>query len=245
MRTPDMPAGGRRTGAVIVAALTVAAVVVGVAAISLPGSSPDRSPQPASSDSAVSVIDLDQGPGADPEAVASCAGPDFASDPETSEVLYDVVQLAAAGTSSVLVLRNPEGELRLCDMAGADAPAVLPLPEATEADPVAFLSNGTAAWDCDGMALGSYRSTTWLLVADGVERVEQRFVVDGAPEPWFSTQAVDGIAHLQTWLGPLPEGVRIAVEQRALDAAGEPVEQDTLPSRAPLPGCTTGDVQIG
>ena len=250
MRTPDAPAGGRRTSAMIVAALTVAAVVVGVAAIRLPGSSaptaPSGSVSPASgSATGTSVIDLDLGPADDPAAVAACAGEGFADDPGEVEVLYDVVQRSPEGTAAVLVLENPDGGLRLCDLAGADAPGVLPVPTPSAGEPVQFLSPGTGVWDCDGLVLGAYRRTTWLVVDASVARVEQRYVVDGVTGPWFSTAPVGGLAHLQTWLGPQPEGVRVTVEQRVLDASGGEVEQSALPGRQPLPGCTGGDVQIG
>lgn len=250
MRTPDQPVGGRRKGAVIVAALTVAAVVVGVAAIRFPA---DPAPSPASSPSVTesgdpdgSSIDLDQGPAADPAAVQACAGEGFADDPADVEVLYDMVQKSPQSTTPVLLLRNPDGDLRMCDLAGEGAPASVPLPSAGVTEPVAFLSNGSAAWDCDGQVLGSYRATTWLVVDEQVDLVQQRFVVDGSPGPWFSTRALGGYAHLQTWLGPQPEGVEIVAEHRVLDDAGDPVRQSTLPARQPLPGCadTGGDVQI-
>jgi hypothetical protein len=254
MRTPDQPAGGRRKGAVIVAALTVAAVVVGIAAIRFPGdSSVSPSSSPASSPSATtssqpdtSLIDLDQGSGTDPAAVEACAGQGFADDPADVEVLYDMVQKSPQSTTPVLLLRNPDGDLRLCDLAGDDVPAVLPLPSAEPAEPVAFLTNGSSAWDCDGPVLGSYRATTWLVVDEQVDLVQQRFVVDGSPGPWFSTRVLGGYAHLQTWLGPQPEGVEIVTEQRVLDDAGDPVQQSALPARQVLPGCaeTGGDAEI-
>lgn len=250
MRTPDLPAGGRRTSAVVVAALTVAAIVVGVAAVRLQGSSPVRSPAGSVSAASrppahASVIELDQGPGDDPAAVAACAGDDLAKDPSDVEVLYDMEQRSPEGTTAVLVLRGDDGDLRLCDLAGADAPGVLPLPTASPAEPVVFLSPGSGVWDCDGLVLSGYRSTTWLAVDPAVAEVEQRFVVDGSPGPWFRTVPADGIAHLQAWLGPQPEGVRIVVEHRVRDATGESVEQSALPARQELPGCTGSDVQIG
>lgn len=249
MRTPDQPAGGRRKGAVIVAALTVAAVVVGIAAIRLPGTSSVSSASSpsvtASADPDASYIDLDHGP-ADPAAVEACAAGGFTGDPADVEVLYDMVQKSPQSTTPVLILRSPDGDLRLCDLAGGGVPAVLPVPSADPAEPVHFLSNGSAAWDCDGPVLGSYRATTWLAVDEQVDLVQQRFVVDGSPGPWFSTRAVGGYAHLQTWLGPQPEGVEIVAEHRVLDDAGDPVKQSILPERQPLPGCaeTGGDAEI-
>jgi hypothetical protein len=248
MRTPHLRAGGRRSGAVIVAGLAVAAVSVGFAAISLPGT-PGTEPRPASTTRApdaagstpsdASVIEVDHGPTSDPDAVAACAGDGFVDDPAEAEVLYDVVQRGPAGTSPVLVLRNAAGDLRLCDIAGADRAAVLPVP--AEGEPVGFLSSGSQAWDCDGRVLSGFRSTTWLLVGDQVIQAQQRFVVDGTPGPWFSTRAVGGIVHLQTWLGPQTQDVEIVAEQQVLDAAGEVVRQDTWPATQRLAGCPMGD----
>ena len=249
MRTPDVPAGGRRASAAVVTALTVAAVVVGVAAVRLNGTPPatptPSGPTPAQGDVS-SVLRIDLGPGSDPLAVAEeCAPEDFAADLGEVEVLYDVVQRSPQGPWSVLVLRNGEGELLLCDLTGAEEPGVLPVPEPTPEEPVAFLTTGRAAWDCDGLVVERYLSTTWLVVHPSVAQVEERYVVDGVPGPWLATQPSAGFAHLQSWLGPQPEGVDVVVERRVLDASGDELPQSALPRRQALPGCTGGDVQIG
>jgi len=153
----------------------------------------------------------------------------------------------AAATNGSLNVRNAAGDLRLCDAAGPDSPAVVPVPEVSDRSPVAFLTNGRAAWDCSGRTVDGYTSTLWLAVGSRVDRVEQRYVVDGEPGPWFGTTARNGYAHLQTWLtGPVTGAATLGVQQRVLDADGAPVAQDALPTnRQPLPGCRDGDVQIG
>ncbi len=239
MRTPDVPASGRR-GAVAVAVVGVAAVVVGIAALTLPRDDSSQPPPAAApGGSSGSTIEVDLGP-ADPAALRGCAGEGFVADPAQAEVLYGVLQRGQDEDTSVLVVRNPAGDVRVCDAAETGSPAVEPLPTASADRPVVFLTNGGATWDCDGEALDGYRSATWLLVHDSVARVEQRFVVDGTPGPWFSTAATGGIAHLPSWLGPQPAGVAIVSEQRALDAEGVVVPQETWPSSERLVGCPEG-----
>ena len=254
MRTPDQPAGGRRKGAVIVAALTVAAVVVGVAAIRFPGdpsvspsSSPASSPSvTTSADPDTSLIDLDQGSGADPAAVEACAGEGFADDPADVEVLYDMVQKSPRARPRCCCSATPTATCGCATWPATTCRRYSRSRRPTPAEPVVLLSNGSGAWDCDGPVLGSYRATTWLVVDEQVDLVQQRFVVDGSPGPWFSTRALGGYAHLQTWLGPQPDGVEIVAEQRVLDDAGDPVQQSALPEREVLPGCgeTGGDAEI-
>lgn len=253
--TPETPASRRRNGAVIVAALGVVAVAVaGFAVGQLAG--PDtsdagqagppvvlgteavREPEP--------TLDLDLGP-TDPQDVAECLIPRFADDAASVEVLYGVRQRTSDGSAAVLVLRNAEGELRLCDVNGGDSPSQLPVPSAGDGEPVVFLSNGRASWDCDGRWLDGYADTTWLAVSPEVDKVQQRFVVDGEPGDWFSTRAQDGYAHLQTWLdGPFAKNTMIKVEHRVLDGSGEEVGQSALPTGPQrLEGCQGADVQIG
>lgn len=253
-RPPDLPAQRRRSGAVIVAALTVAAVVVGVAAVMWPGGSdgagPTATPTSAggsgSGDPDATVVLVDHGPTDDPGAVAACAGTGYADDPAEIEVLYDVEQDAPGTTTPVLLLRNAAGDLRLCDMTGPDSPATLPVPEASSDDPVVELTNTDEAWDCDGTVLTGFRTATWLSVDPAVASIAQRFVVGGTPGQWFSTAPVDGVAHLQTWLGPQVEGAEVVLEQRALDASGEPVGRTSWDGSRTIAGCEGGgDVQIG
>lgn len=253
MRTPDLPAGARRNGLAVIAALTVAALAVGVAAISLPpGSGQDDGDGPAASMTSsstpsgdASVLEIDHGPSDDEAAVADCAGSDFA-DAGDVEVVYDVVQEAPGGTTPVLVLRNADGDLRLCDMTGPDAPASLPLPQADTSEPVVELTNSDRIWNCDGTVLAGFRATTWLSTGPDVAEVAQRFVVDGTAGPWFSTTPVAGVAHLQVWLGPQNEDAEIHLEQRAATSDGTPVETRWDADQR-VAGCTGtgGDVQIG
>ncbi|QNN54068.1 hypothetical protein [Nocardioides mesophilus] len=253
----------RRTVLVLLAALAVGAVLLGGTLLLQPGEGrdgarPEASGGPASAAptgssgtgpaaAAEGSIDLDLGL-ADAAAVTGCldglAG--FATDPTAVQVRYGMQQRSATGSTPVLVLENADGDLLLCDAFGSDRPAQLPVPAASEDRPVAFLSSGRSAWDCDGDAVTGYTSSTWLAVSGAVARVEQRYVVDGAAGPWFTTAPHDGIAHLQTWLGPQPAGTALEVESRVLDAAGDPVPQSTLPAGpAPLTGCAGGDAQIG
>jgi hypothetical protein len=252
MRTPAFPAGARRNGLAVVAALTVAAVAVGVAAISFPPDpSGDGGPAATTTSASepspdASVLEVDHGPGDDPDAVADCAGDGFADDPADVEVLYDVVQEAPDGTTPVLALRNAAGELRLCDMTGPDAPAVLPLPQSDAATPVVELTSGDRVWDCDETVLAGFRATTWLSTEPEVAEVAQRFVVDGTPGPWFSSTPVDGVGHLQVWLDRQAEGAVIHLEQRALHADGSQVDTGWAGTQR-IAGCagTDGEVQIG
>jgi hypothetical protein len=255
MRTPALPTGARRNALAVVAALTVAAVAIGVAAVSMSPASPDRSgdgdpaaasASPSQPSDGASALEVDHGPSADPAAVADCAGDGFADDPADVEVLYDVVQEAPDGPAPVLALRNTDGELRLCDMTGPDAPAVLPLPQSDAATPVVELTAGDRVWDCDETVLAGFRATTWLSTEPDVAEVAQRFVVDGTPGPWFSSTPVGGIAHVQVWLGLQVEDAEIHLEQRALHADGSPVETTWAGSQR-IAGChgTDGEVQIG
>lgn len=239
-----------RLGAVAASALAVVAIMAGAFAVRLAAPDPDAAPPDPAQLSSVdegTVLDLDLGPATDPEGYAACIAGGFAPDMSSIDVLYTVLQRSADGSSPVLLLRNAAGSLRLCDAAGPDSPARLPLPVATADDPVAFLSNGRMSWDCSGTTVDGFTSTTWLAVASVVDLVQQRFWVDGVPGPWFSSQAHDGYAHVQAWLeGPLPAETQLAVQHRVLDADGYPISQNALPSqRQPLLGCTGDDVEIG
>ena len=247
MRTSVFPAGARRHGLVLVAALAVAAVAVG--AVVLSGSGDPTGPSATSGPAAAATSSeraIDHGPADDPDAVADCAGDGFADAVADVDVLYDVAQDAPDGTTPVLALRNAAGELRLCDMTGPDAPAVLPLPRSDAATPVVELTTGDRVWDCDETVLAGFRATTWLSTEPEVAEVAQRFVVDGTPGPWFSSTPVDGVGHLQVWLDRQAEGAVIHLEQRALHADGSQVDTSWAGTQR-IAGCagTDGEVQIG
>jgi hypothetical protein len=234
-------------------AVLVAALLLGAAALKALSGSDGPIPKVATGPSSTTaptttptdVTALDQGP-TDAEDLAACTTPGFTSDGTDPEVLYGVRQLRLDGTSAVLVLRNAEGDVRLCDRFGTDTPAQAPLPTPTAEDPVAFLSNGRAAWTCDGTRLRRFEQSTWLVVSPGVATVRERFWVAGVPGPWFETHAHGGYAHLQTWLqGPEPRST-YAQQFQVLDADGTAVPQTALPTgRQPLPGCRGGSVEIG
>jgi hypothetical protein len=231
----------------------IAAAVLLAAALAGCGAATDAEQLPADSTRSPQVLgaatlDLDVGPVTDPAAIEDCLLPGFAADADSVEVLYGVEQRTEDGSVPVLVLRNPDGGVQLCDAEGPDQPATVPLAEPTDTEPAVFLASGRATWDCQGRKLRGYSSTTWLAVDDSVATVQQRFWVDGTPEPWFTTEAVDGFAHLQTWLsGPLTRTAEVQVEHQVLDASGEPVEQGVLPTgKTALETCAGGgDVQIG
>lgn len=250
MGGPGVSARRRRTGAIAVASLAVAAIAVGAALVELGGDTQraiagDRAELSAGVDEP--TLDLDLGSVSGEAAVRGCLAPDFAADPSAVEVLYGVRQRTAVDDAPVLLLRNDAGELQTCDMNGPDRPAQLPVPSASAGEPVVFLSNGKTDWQCTDTRLDRFTSTTWLSVAPTVDRVQQRFIVDGRPGRWFTTRAVGGYAHLQTWLdGPVAETSSIEVETRVLNAAGDPVPQSNVPTTADLvPGCTGDDVRIG
>lgn len=230
---------------VVGVAMVVAALVLGAAALRAlsagrDGSSARVVASPSSAESPAGVTDIDVGP-TDARERAACAAPGY------DDVLYAERQLHFGGTSGVLVLRNAAGDLRLCDRFGSDTPAEAPLPTPSEQDPVVFLSNGRAAWTCDGTTLRRFEQSTWLSVSPVVATVRERFWVDGVPGPWFETAAQGGYAHLQTWLqGPEPDA-KYAQQFEVLDADGTAVPQTALPTgKEPLPGCTRGgSVEIG
>jgi hypothetical protein len=247
MGSPESSTSRRHLGAIVAAVVAVAVVVTGASALSRAGSEPGAAPDPAPASAPHDpTVDLDAGPVSDAD-VEACAAGGFASDAGSVEVLYGVRQRSAQGDLPVLLLRNATGELRFCDVAGADAPAQLPMPEASADEPVAFLTNGRKSWDCTDGTVDGYTATTWLAVGPDVATVQERFWQDGEAGPWFSTQARGGYAHLQTWIdGPVAKQTRLSVQTRVLDADGDPVAQTVLaPGRQPLAGCTDGDVQIG
>lgn len=232
---------------VAAAALGVALAVVGVSALRDSGS-PDAaasSPMAAPTVLGEDLLVLDRGAVADAAAVLACSSRRFAGSGPV-EVLYAVRQLDAESEGPVVVLRNDEDELRLCDADGPDSPSQAPVPSATAAEPVAFL-NARAAWDCTGTRLDRYTAATWLVLADQVATVRQRLWVDGEPGPWFTTSATGGFAHVAAWQdGPLAEGTVLATQFEVLDDAGAAVAQEALPvTPAEVGWCEDGDVQIG
>lgn len=195
------------------------------------------------------LADLDLG-ATTADDVTACLTPAFATDADTVDVLYGVRQHRLGGSSSVLVLRNAAGDARLCDQFGGDSPSLAPLPTASSSRPVAFLSAGRSSWTCAGTTrvLQKFEQSTWLVVAPPVATVQQRFWVDDVAGPWFESQAEGGYAHLQTWLeGPEPAAATYAQQFRILDADGNEVTQDALPTKpTPLTGCSKGgSAQIG
>ncbi len=231
---------------VAAAALGVAVAVVGVSALRDSGSG-TATAGPAAEPTVLGdeLLVLDRGVVSDVDAVRSCATKAFAG-PRPVEVMYGVRQLDADSEAPVVVLRNAAGELRLCDAAGPDSPAQAPVPSASEAEPVVFLG-ARAAWDCTRARLDRYSAATWLAVDDQVATVRQRLWVDGEPGPWFTTEAVNGFAHVAAWEdGPLPKGTELAAQYDVLDADGGAVAQDALPvDPEPVGWCEDGDVQIG
>ena len=233
---------------VTLAAFAVGAVVLGIAGISLVApSSPERSGSARLTDSpTAATVRLDLGP-VGPDAVEGCLRPGFAASPDAVEALYAVQQRTRAGSVPVLVLRNEDGDLLLCDEYGTDSPAVSPLPVPTPARPVVFLGNGRQEWDCTpGPALRALSTTDWLAVSSDVRRVKVRIAVDGVPGPWHVAKARNGYVHLAAWLeGPLPRRTRLTVDHRVIGAHGRPVTQDALPDRQRLAGCGGRPAMIG
>jgi len=229
----------RAVPAIAVAGM-VAALVLGTGALgTLRGQSTGPGAASGSTTSAgpSDTTELDRG-GASLADVAACVGHDVAG----AELLYGTRQRSLDDEGPVLVLRTADG-LLLCDAFGPDRPAVAPVPVATVADPVRFLTTGRAEWSCRAdRVLEGFRQSTWLSTSPEVATVEQRYRVDGVAGPWFSTAASHGFAHLQTWLdGPEPAGTTYRSELRALDADGAVVPQTELPTRPQaLAGCPEG-----
>lgn len=230
------------------AAFAVAAIVLGIAGVSLIApAGPEKAGSARLAESpTASTVRLDIGP-IGPTAVDGCLTPGFAASPDAVEVLYAVQQRTRTGSVPVLVLRNRAGDLLLCDEHGADAPAVSPLPRPTGAHPVVFVGHGRQDWDCTPRgALQGLGTTAWLAVTPDVRRVKVRILVDGVPGPWHVARVRDGYVHLAAWLeGPLPRRTRLAIDHRVIGADGGPVSQDALPDRQPLAGCGGGPAMIG
>ncbi len=243
----------RRTVSGVATLAVVAALVIGAGMlVRLNRGGPGSTDQVAASAPGATVegpslddaeVTLDQG-AVSQTALATCQGSPDAT------MLFSSRQATDTTPADVVVVRDADGEVRLCDGFGGDVPAESPLPVATEADPVAFLANGRSSWSCQGTdrVLERFRQSTWLAVAPSVHTIGERIFVDGVPGPWFTTTASGGYAHLQAWLvGPQPASTTYEVEYRVLDADGSVVPQRTLPTdRAPLAGCTAeGSAEIG
>ncbi len=229
----------------------VAALVLGLGSLRSLTGSDDTSERPGAiaQTSTEPATDLDLGP-TTADDVATCLAPGFATAASEVEVLYGVRQRRLGGSSPVLVLRNTDGEMRLCDQFGGDSPAQAPVPKASADRPVAFLSNGRSRWSCAGstQVLDRFQKSTWLAVSPEVASVRQRYWVDGVPGKWFESHAQHGFVHLQTWLeGPQPATAKYAEQFRVLDESGDDVRQTALPTRrSNLPGCTAGgSAEIG
>lgn len=193
-----------------------------------------------------SRVELDVSPVVTPAEVEQCLTRRFATDVADVEVLYSAVQKSEKGDVPVLVLRNQLGELRLCDSFGGDAPSVVPVQLADDATPVQYLSNGRQSWDCDGTRLSAFAISHWLSVGNVVDRVDLRFIIDGATRPWFSAAADQGFAHVHGWLSEQNDGATVAVQVRVLSSDGEVVPQETIPTEPQsITGCNGGDIDLG
>jgi hypothetical protein len=232
------------------AGLSVAAVMLGLNAVSPKVSRHGTTTPDATLAAALrSGTNLDVGRLTRHQAINACSSSAFASDKSDVRVLYGVSQRTRKGSVPVVVLKNAAGDYRLCDVYGADSPSALPVGKASAKKPVAYFSSGRRVWTCapHHNKLKRFTTSQWLSVGRSVDRVSWRFFVNGAPRPWFTTKAYDGLAHLQIWLnGPLAAHKRLAVKERVLDAAGYVVKQSAIPTRRQhLSGCKGGDVQIG
>lgn len=236
---------GRREAAVAVAVACVLILVSWIA--SKAGDEPQADGRSSlASNPGESVVSLDVSRKVSPGEIEACLTDSFAKNPKRVDVLYEQIQKSEQGDVAVLILRNRAGDLRLCDSFGGDAPSVAPIAYADDVDPVRFLSNGRQSWKCDGTRLAGFAISHWLSVGDAVDRVDLRFVVDGATGRWFSSEADNGFAHVHGWLPAQNDGAMVQVQTRVLDADGAAVEQNALPT-APrgIAGCTGGDIDLG
>jgi hypothetical protein len=69
-----------------------------------------------------------------------------------------------------------------------------------------------------------WTTTLWLRVPKEVDRVRQRIVVDGKPQRWFSSAAVDGISFTQAWMAaPIKRSAVYTIDVQFLDSSGRAV----------------------
>ena len=235
---------GRREAIVAVAVACLVLLVSWVASRSVaqrdtPAADLAASPTP----DTVTALDVD-GEVTDDQ-IRGCLTRGFAPSLADVEVLYSTIQKTETGTSPVMVLRNSEGDLRLCDANGGDYPSQLPIEYADAAHPIRHLTNGRMGWDCNGSQLNAFNVTRWFSVAPGVDRVELRFVVDAAAGPWFSAKAEDGFVHVHGWLNQQQADAAVHLQVRVLDAEGGNVPQAEI-ATAPQPvmSCDGNDVEI-
>jgi hypothetical protein len=225
-----------------------ATLAVGLVALSgawgLAAAEKDRVLVPLTSDMTVSPeeIGLDATPLDNATATALC-GPDGFGD---ARVLYAQRQVSPIGPAPAILIENERGDWWACDRYGGSAPATFPVPLATAHDPAVPFTTGWRSWDCAGTVLHRLQIGEWFSTAPEVATLRLRFIVEGAPGPWFSTTASDGIAHLQAWLeGDLPAGTSIVLEHEFSDAAGRTVGAEASQSVEELPDCSDGhDFQL-
>ena len=143
------------------------------------------------------------------------------------------------------ILRNDDGDLRLCDANGGDYPSQVPIEYADAANPIRHLTNGRMGWDCDGKRLEAFNVTRWFSVTPAVANVGLRFVVDGAAGPWFSADAKNGFVHVHGWLDEQQADTAVHLQVRVLDAQGNNVPQTEI-ATAPQPvmACDGSSVEI-
>jgi hypothetical protein len=177
--------------------------------------------------------------------IRSCLTRGFAPSLADVEVLYSTIQKSETGTSPVLILRNADGDLRLCDANGGDYPSQLPITYADATTPIRHLTNGRMGWNCEGTTIESFTVTRWFSVAPVVDRVELRFVVDGDAGAWFSAKAEDGFVHVHGWLNQQQAEAAVHLQVRVLDAEDNNVPQAEI-ATAPQPvmACDGSDVEI-
>ncbi|HET7735923.1 MAG TPA: hypothetical protein VFK52_08125 [Nocardioidaceae bacterium] len=235
---------GRREAIVAVAVACLVLLVSWVAGRSVteaetPAAGLSSSPTP----DAVTPLDVDDQ--VTDDQIRSCLTRGFAPSLADVDVLYSTIQKTETGTAPVMILRNADGDLRLCDANGGDYPSQLPITYADSDTPIRHLTNGRMGWNCEGQAIEEFTVTRWFSVAPAVDRVELRFVVDGAAGRWFSAKAEDGFVHVHGWLNQQQAEAAVHLQVRVLDAQGDDVPQTELATTPqPVMACDGSDVEI-
>lgn len=240
----DRGAGGRLwpdlVGAFVVAVAFAFATLLAMGIIGPSDSEGTSSPATAEGALNLDVGEVSEG------AVADCIADGFAGSPDEVVVDYESQQLAEEGSSPVLLLRNEEGDVRLCDMFGLNRPAEVPQPVATPATPAVFFTVERQRWQCTDEAWEAYAIGTWLAVTDPVAYGQLRFLVDGRESDWFTSEARNGFVHLQAWLRDPPVGSEILIEVRLLDESGDRVSSEGVePGPFKALECPGADIEIG